>query len=348
MAALDTFTALRDYVKGKIDQYELESADDSIFEVKENRQNRGQSEIIVEFDNEEEFFSSIGISEDDSWFYKVVNAPYSDYELYDWYTSKEDFENGWGLYNTLDNENIYKLSKISKFIVPSKVNFEDEEYKIKLSDSLLKNFKKETEEIIDNYRYERNSEMRDSSINAINKELKDYLDYFGITPYNDGFKISVGELVGLYIKENAIHLPIDELLKKMSENSTISVPGGWFEKTHEYSSDENFDEESFNDQVSKELDKILEKLEDSQEGVSTKDYIDMVNRVTNKFEQDIYYILPKDKTKKTRFRVDGFEFPNMKIVVTLQNGLKRRTIKLSEDNFYHLLYQPTLFNLEEV
>jgi hypothetical protein len=38
----------------------------------------------------------------------------------------------------------------------------------------------------------------------------------------------------------------------------------------------------------------------------------------------------------------------MKVVVYLQKGLKAKTLKLSEENFYNLLYQPTLFNLDEI
>jgi hypothetical protein len=34
--------------------------------------------------------------------------------------------------------------------------------------------------------------------------------------------------------------------------------------------------------------------------------------------------------------------------VKLSKALKQRQLKLSEENFYNLLYQPTLFNLEEI
>jgi len=38
----------------------------------------------------------------------------------------------------------------------------------------------------------------------------------------------------------------------------------------------------------------------------------------------------------------------MKVVVILQKGFQQKKVKLSEDNFYNLLYQPTLFNLDEI
>ena len=82
MAALDTFIALRNYVKGKISSYELEDADELFSEVREDRQNRGQSKISIEFDTEEEFLRHMGIGDDDNWFYRVVNSPYTNYEFF--------------------------------------------------------------------------------------------------------------------------------------------------------------------------------------------------------------------------------------------------------------------------
>jgi hypothetical protein len=74
----------------------------------------------------------------------------------------------------------------------------------------------------------------------------------------------------------------------------------------------------------------------------------MTQRILKKFKQDSYYNLPKDPKKETRFKIEGFEYPEMKVVVYLQKGLKAKTLKLSEENFYNLLYQPTLFNLDEI
>lgn len=349
MAALDTFIALRDYVKGKISDYDLELSDELIDNVREDRQNRGQSEVQIQFDNEEEFLRGVGLSEDDAWFYRVVNSPYSDYEFFDWYSAKEDFENGWGLFYMLDEENKEKLATISRLILPMKVNFDDEKYRSQLAEKLMTNFKSETENIVSDYQTERNYEMSAGARETINKEFSEYLDYLGFEEYNDGFRTTVANLIMLYLKENKIHLNLDELIKDIVDSKSNMVPGGWHDDIYQFGDDERFDKESFNNYVSTQLDKILEKLEDTEnlEGASVQDYLAMTDRVTKKFEQDRYYNLPKDP-KHTRFKVEGFEFPNMKVVVILQKGLKQRKVKLSEDNFYNLLYQPTLFNLEEI
>ena len=347
MAALDTFIALRDYVKDKISAQELASSDDLIYDVKENRQNRGQSEVIVEFDNESDFLSKMGLSDDDSWFYRVINSPYESYEFIDWYSAKEDFENGWGLFYVLDDENKGKLATIGRILVPLKVDLDSEKYRNQLGEKMMTNFKDETEDIISDYQTERNYAMTQNAREVVNKDFKEYFERFGFEPYGDGFSTTVANLIMLYLKENQIHLTLEELLDKLVDNNF--VPGGWHEDIYQFDNDEDFDKESFNNYVSTKLDAILEKLEDSDvEGVTIQDYLDMTNRITKKFEIGQYYNLPKDLKKETRFKIEGFEYPNMKVVVVLQKGLKQRKVKLSEENFYHLLYQPSLFNLEEI
>ena len=49
MASFETFMALRDYVKGKIQKGELEDSDPDIYHVREDRSNRGQSVIKNRF-----------------------------------------------------------------------------------------------------------------------------------------------------------------------------------------------------------------------------------------------------------------------------------------------------------
>ena len=348
MAVLDTFIALRNYVRGKINAYELEDADELFTEVREDRQNRGQSKINVEFKNEEKFLEVMGLSDDDSWFYRVINSPYSDYEFMDYYSAKEDFENGWGLYYNLNDDNKEKLAQISKIILPIKVDFDSEQFRNQLSEKLLTNFRRETEDIISDYQSERNSEARTSARDSVNKEFDEFLDQLGFESYGDGFRTTVANLMMLYLKENKIHLSLEDLIDDIVRN--ITSPGGWADDTYQYMNDDNFDTESFNNYTSRKLDDILEKLEDGpgEDGVTVQDFTEMTDRITKKFEQDKYYNLPKDAKKETRFKIEGFEYPSMKVVVILQKSFKHKKVKLSEDNFYNLLYQPTLFNLDEI
>ena len=73
----------------------------------------------------------------------------------------------------------------------------------------------------------------------------------------------------------------------------------------------------------------------------------MVDRIVKKYGSEKWHNLPK-KPKEVRFKVTGFDKNPNKIEVKLQKGLKERSLKLSEENFYNLLYQPTLFNFDDI
>ena len=56
MEILDTFFALKNFVKGNISGYELTDIDPNIRDVRVNSSNLGQSVIYLDFDDEEKFF----------------------------------------------------------------------------------------------------------------------------------------------------------------------------------------------------------------------------------------------------------------------------------------------------
>ena len=149
-----------------------------------------------------------------------------------------------------------------------------------------------------------------------------------------------------YIRENSVHEPIEKLLPKIFSSSKISI-GGWQENSYEYQDSEKFDSVSFNNYVERKLDEIIERIEDgSDSDFDVKDYVAMVDRISKKIEVGKWHNLPKKKD--VRFYIENFEMNTNKVVVKLSRALKQRELKLTEDNFYHLLYQPTLFNLEEI
>jgi len=346
MASYDTFMALKDYFKGKIQKWELVDSDPDIYHVGEDRSNRGQSTIKLGF-NDDKFWGRVGLNDDDVWFMNAINSPYSDYEFIDSYSIKEDFRNGYSIFHELDEDNIEKLKQISRYIFPIKFDLENDEFKSGLSEKLLSSFKNETQDILDDYQSEKNREMTQVAQESIEKELTNYFNDFGFTYVaGDEFTTTVANLVMWYIKENMVHVPIAELLPKIFQTNKIDV-GGWLDNSYEYQDSEKFDSDSFNNYVGRKLDDIIEKIEDGyDDNANIQEYIDMVDRLSRKFQLNKWFNLPKKR--EVRFAIENFEMNPNKVVVRLQKDLKQRTLKLSEENFYHLLYQPTLFNLEEI
>ena len=70
----------------------------------------------------------------------------------------------------------------------------------------------------------------------------------------------------------------------------------------------------------------------------------MVDRIKKKFKPNVSYHIPKLKDKGVTFVIKGFDKDDMKILVNLKKDLKQITRKVSEENFYNLLYQPELFD----
>ena len=346
MASYDTFMALKGYVKGNISRYELEDSDPDIYHVREDRSNLGQSVIKLGF-NDDKFWKNVGLHEDDVWFMKMINSHYSDYEFMDSYSVKEDFTNGYTIFYELNEDNIEKLKRISRYIFPKKFDLENEEFRSEFAQKLLTSFKRETEDILDDYQSEKNREMSHVAQKSIQKELDDYFNEFGFTYIpDDEFTTTVANLMMWYIRENAVHEPITKLLPKIFSSSRVSI-GGWQENSYEYQDSKEFDSDSFNNYVERKLDEIIEKIEEGYDGdFKIQDYLDMVERVSKKFEVGKWYNLPKKKD--VRFYIENFEMNPDKIIVKLSKALQQRSLKLSEENFYHLLYQPTLFNLEEI
>lgn len=350
---IETFTALRNYAKRKITKDELLSSDKLFSYMREDRSMPGQSVIDIEFNGQQDFLEALGMRDDDIWFYQMMTGPYSEYEFLDHYSAIEDFMEGYGFYYTLDEENKELLSEISKAILPMKVNFKDDEYLKELSGKLMENFGKQIKYVVEDYVDEKNNAFKISLEKVINKEMDEYYAELGIDAYHNGFRITVADLLALYINENAIHLDLKELLERVFGRR--EAPGGWQEDYYAYEDPDDFDSSSFNKTANRFFSDILETIEEEgeEEGVTIKDFTDMTSRILKKFRQEEYYFLPKDSKKETRFKIEGFKFPEMKVVVTLSKGLKQQYIKqstvyLSEQNFYNLLYQPSLFSLDEI
>lgn len=348
MINIGTFKALRDYVKGKISADELESVEKAFADVRE-KPRRGESIIEVEFQNSEDFLRRLGMTDDDIWIYQNVTSPYFDFDFFDRYSSTDDFMEGYGFYFYLDEENTELLSQISKAILPMKFDLEDDKFRIQLSEKLMENFSRETNNILDDFIDERNYQVRNSLRKAVEEDMDEFFSRLDFQTNDRGFKTTVADLLMVYMEHNAIHLSLRDLLEKVySERS--DAPGGWSNDWYDYTDDDEFDKISFNRYANGQLNQMLETIEEEgeEEGVEFEDFVALTDRITKKFKQGEYYFLPKDPKKETRFKIDGFEYPSMKITVTLQKGLKQTTVKLSEENFYHLLFQPSLFNLDAI
>lgn len=344
MAILDTFLALRDYIRGKISKYELMDIEPSITDVRENSSGRGSSNLIIQFDSFSEFGELIGISDDDIYFYNAITNPYSTYELYDPYYTSEDFEQGYGIWYYFNDENIELIKKIAKYILNLELDIDDETSKSEVAKKLTDFFSREVDSLMMDFSYYKNQEFLESARDSVIPEFKNYVDKFGFKlMYSDTLSISAVDLYSLFIEKDSIHLTLKELLEKIFENSEREI-GGWDENRYEYQNDKYFDVEGFNDNANNIFEKILENFEDDE---NLQSFREMIDRITKKYKLGVWYNIPKDD--ELIFKIDGFDTETSKIEISLKKrGVPSKIVssKVSEDGFNKLLYQTELFKLE--
>lgn len=340
----DFIKTLKDYSRGRIDAYELRESDSSISRVKEYRP-LGQTEIVIEYENDNEFLSLLDLDEHDIWFLNSITSSYSDYEFVGSYTIEEDFKIGYIFYSELDAENRDTFKKIAEVVYPDvEYNIENEEYRVNLNNMLIDIFPEEIDWILSDYQSEKNSEMYSVAKETVKDELNGFLERAGFEIYSsyDSIVTTVANLVSWSVRLEIYKADVKSLINKIFEEIGTDRIGGWAENYYEFQDSEYFNSSSFNQTVYRKFEEILEKIE---EDVNMSEFLELRNRIVKKFNLTTWYELPKDKT--IRFSIQGFDRDKKEIIVTLnkKTNMETKKVSLTEENFYNLLYQPELFDL---
>ena len=343
--------ALRNFVKGKITYNDLFDVDESIEDIRV-RTPRGQSLITIKLGDKDYFLEAINLSRDDMWFRDMVMSPYSTYEFNDPYTIEEDFKEGYIFADELNDENRDTLKDIALSVLPNKkVNFESEEYRQELHKILLDAFPNEIDYILRDYQIEKDYEMNAVAREAVKSEFDDKLEEIGVELGGDNNEVtmSIADLFSEALQLNLFNESAQEMVIEIISNKLGSNIGGWVDSSYEYRDDSKFDGESFNREVARQFEKILEILDEKSDTEYTiKDYIDFRNRVESKFKIRTWYETPKDK--EIIFSINGFEPSSMKVMLTVKDrGTELfKEIKMDEEQFIQFLHQPSLFKLEDM
>jgi hypothetical protein len=348
--------ALRNFVKGKITYNDLFEIDESIDDIRV-RTPRGQSLITIKLGDKEYFLEAINLSQDDMWFRDMVMSPYSTYEFNDAYTIEEDFKEGYIFEYLLNDENRDTLKVIASSVLPNKkINFESEEYNKELHKILLDAFPNEIDYILNDYQIEKDYEMNAVAKEAIKTEFDDKLEEIGVELAGDNNEVtmSIADLFSEALQLNLFNESAQEMVIEIISNKLGSNIGGWLDNSYEYQDSSKFDEESFNREVARQFEKIIEILEEKSDTEYTiKDYLDFRNRVESKFKIRTWYETPKDKD--IIFSINGFEPSSMKVMLTVKDrgtqlpkDITLKDIKMDEEQFIQFLHQPSLFKLEDM
>ena len=344
---------LRKFIRGKLSYNDLYELHNDITDIRV-REPKGQSLMTIKIDDRENFLEETGITSDDLWFRSVLISPYSSgFEFIDSYTILDEFSEGYIFEYLLNEENTQTLKDIAGILIPDKkVDLDDEEYIKQLHKILLNIFPKQIDFILGDYEVEKNNEMSTAAIESINSEFDDKLKEIGVRFDNNMEEVTIplSELYSGALQLNLFNLTAGEMVVKIISNKLGgSNSGGWYENNYEYQDSTKFDKESFNRSVQYQFEKMIEILDEKNDNKHTfKDYAEFVNRITSEFNSNTWYETPKDKN--ILFSVQKFNYENMTITLVIKNRgtSNSKTVKMNEEQFTQFLYQPSLFNLEDM
>lgn len=344
MGRFESFVALRDFLQGKINEYQLAEVDPKIDRVN-RKSDLGSSLLYYDFGDDDTFYKTIGVSDDDIYAINTIGNSYGN-NYYSEESSHEDFNNGYGLWDDVYSENMDKFQLISQYIMKEPFESTDVSFLGRFAETLYKVFPRETRSFIMDYAYERDVAMKHAGEQIITDDLKEYFGGLGIQHVSSGeIAIPVQKLFDKFLDLGSPQYSIRKVLIELFKDHDSDL-GGWNDAIWESDWEPEFDKDSFNQMLEKELDSIIEKLEDDES--KAKDYVDMIQRVTLKHPQGYWKLLPKDRTKTVEYKVKGFDYKTQKIIVQLRKELKQKEYQMTEENFNNLLYQPELFNIGEL
>jgi hypothetical protein len=341
---------LRNFSKGRITTDELYNIDNTIDYI-QTKEPLGQSIITIKFEDDKEFLEEIDMDESDVWFMQAINS-YNGYDFQYSYQIEQDFKEGYNVYYELNDENKEILRNIATTILPDKeFTIDDDEYRSELSEMLLDLFPREIDNILGDFHSEKEHEMNTVAKEAIDKEFTKPLEDSGIhLNYKmDEVEITLADLYLGALQLNLFNSNAKEIITTIIKNSLGTIAGGWYENFYEFQDSDKFDSESFNREVTREFEKIIEILDErSEEEYTVQDFIEFRNRVVSKYKLKTWYDNPKDKN--LIFLIDSFNPGDMSVrinVKTKDNGLFKQ-LDLDEEQFNNFLFQNTLFNLDDM
>jgi hypothetical protein len=320
----------------------MENVDEAVYDFKFTPKAPIKSKIDLRFD-EDEYIKLFNPSDDDMWYYNAITGNYDTYEWEDDYQAREDFGEGY-FFNQFNEENLKKVKQILSIISPQSVALETDDQKSEAGKKLIDMFGNEIESII----YEYTSLTNESKTRGFNQTIKDdfcnpFYNYGIFTKHclRDYFT-SVGMLLSLYDTMGDKTLTISELLFRIGSDMEIT---GWSEYIYE-TDGVDFDEESFDSECSRYLDKIIDKLEDESEYEDIHAYADIYRRFDSKFKVNNRY-----KTKSGRdFLYRGIDPANNRILVQVftkdekkYDGVGIEDRSYTEEEFNNFLVSPELF-----
>jgi hypothetical protein len=242
-----------------------------------------------------------------------------------------------------NESNTELLREILKFILPEYTNADlsDDEIRSNIAKTLDNMFESEVDNIKSEYQTEMNRAAETGARNTVESELCDYFERYGIKKSSencfDEYQTTINNLIKLFEEHQPGKNTIKSLLKTITEDDSV---GGWSENSYEMIDWEAFDEEGFQREVERNLERMKEEIEENENFLQYKEVFDAI---TKNYEIQRWYNLPRNKD--TSFRINGIDIDDLTISVTLRGKMGVSKYSFTDvDEFYSFLYNYKLFD----
>lgn len=344
-SSMDTvYKLLVGYVEGKVSAEKLLGADDLINKVRGQRaDNKESSLLILKFSNDDEYYDVCSLDDDDLGFVKRIFNPYHSMELHDPYSDFDNWYDGHIRDHFFNDENKKKFDEIISLLDPT-IKKENGYYDNSTYQLVDESFERNVRGIINEFSNLYDEALIDGNKDYIIDDLGDLFFDYGIHKINVFYKYftTIGNLISLYDKfDSTKRKNIYELLQTITSNLDMSQ--SYWDYIYEVNIGKYFDYEGFNRNVERELDEILEKIEEDESETGTIKFIrDFNQKISSKYKFDKTYSLPS--SDNMTFIINGLDRENKKIeVVVSRKGRGAEKHKYSIPEFFQFLNTYPLF-----
>jgi len=305
---------------------------------------KGKSpKVEITFDDDDDFLEVLGVTdEDDLYMWRRFMGRYSFEYDFDMWRYEEDWKEGY-IVDAFRGENIEITNKILKLIDPNlQLGNNNDVSNSDIARTLYIEFGDEVSDIT--YEYGRYHEECISR--AVQKQLMDETNdpfrNFGVIQKQNAYKFvtSVNILLNLYKMLNAEDEDLKGMLTLLYKTYGDKDPGGWYDLEYNVWCDD-YDDEGFQKELTRNLEKMLEKTEEEFDGVDREEYDKIYDTVMGLGGFSKLIKLPEKGIEVFFYK---FDTKTNKLYFDLYKGNKKEI--RSVDNLEDLnlqLYHPELF-----
>ena len=353
---MELYQALVQFRDSDIDPLFVREADyDNVVKIIKVAKNRGKSLVELRFTEEE--YMKIFINDKDDWnnnsgVIAACESRYSGNLFVDSYWGTEEAKGGY-VFHYFNEENLQLLRNIFKLINPSLMNFESHNPE-EAGHFFYKAFQDEADEIGYYYADYYDDALRVGCLEYVNKKLCGKFDDYGIIEKScrELYLTTVDILISFWDRTKTPHdASILDMLKNFVERNNLEFDEDLYEDYHAYWDNENWNGDSFNREVNRNLEKVYERLTEDMEPEeleNLRNFYVMMDKLNIQIGN--WSAFPKQKTfgkldLNKIFQVSDFEDGKIKVLYKKDknNYYDVQKMLIPIEDFANFLYHPELF-----